>query len=708
MLIFYYSNFCGNCRNIVYPNVSSGTRPQMLQVALAKDYTAVKFKNYTRNKENFESADALILDVDNSASDNPDDWMTAEKLKTKLPEVHFIIHYSRNHMKGKDGKSPRPKFHVIFPLNKTIKTAARYEALATAVVAKNSNVFDSNALDAARFFFGTENPQFEIVNRGRYCIDEIISDKLLKPIFEGYRNNTLHTLAVQLLTKYGDCAKSVEEYEKGVLRCIPPMKDSEAKKIWNSALKFYNSTISQAPGYVKPEEYKKEEPELMPANRDFTDVGEAGVFVKKYGETIAYNDSVGWLNYRGGCWQHGDGVEGVAITKMVELTDEQLTEAKTAEDEVYQRFVIRRRSQNGIAAVVKLAKSKLHKPLEQFDADPFLLATPTKIYDLRLGLDGARENTADALCIKRASVDAGDPQNELWQEFLRMIFRWDPSTSEYVQTLCGMALFGRVFAEKLVISYGSGRNGKSTFWDTVGHELGSYCGSIAAEILTNSSRSNPQNEIAELRGRRLVIASETDESKKLSEALVKQLTSTDKLHGCLKFHQPFDFEPSHTLVLHTNHLPSFSGTDDGIARRLLVIPFTAKIEGDGCIQNYSAYLRENAKGSALAWCIEGAKKAYNLNFNLDSITPQCVLDATNSYKSDNDWLSEFLSEHCVQGSKVYLKELYSRFNDFCLSNGTRKVPNKQALSAAFERAGFQKLRDRNGIYFSGIELKSII
>ena len=106
---------------------------------------------------------------------------------------------------------------------------------------------------------------------------------------------------------------------------------------------------------------------------------------------------------------------------------------------------------------------------------------------------------------------------------------------------------------------------------------------------------------------------------RLNTATVKQLCSTDEIQAEKKYKAPFHFVPSHTLVLYTNHLPKVGANDDGIWRRLIVIPFNAKIVGAGDIKNYADYLYDNAGGYIMSWIIEGAKKAIDLDFKTNSV-----------------------------------------------------------------------------------------
>lgn len=150
--------------------------------------------------------------------------------------------------------------------------------------------------------------------------------------------------------------------------------------------------------------------------------------------------------------------------------------------------------------------------------------------------------------------------------------------------ICGLAAVGKVEVEALIIAYGCGRNGKSTFWNSVSRVLGLYSGNISADTLTFGCRRNVKPEMAEVKGKRLLIAAEMQEGARLNDSTVKQLCSVDDIFAEKKYKDPFSFSPSHSLVLYTNHLPRVSASDDGTWRRLIVIPFNAKIEGKSDIK----------------------------------------------------------------------------------------------------------------------------
>ena len=152
---------------------------------------------------------------------------------------------------------------------------------------------------------------------------------------------------------------------------------------------------------------------------------------------------------------------------------------------------------------------------------------------------------------------------EIWQEALETFFQGDKALIRYVQLIAGLIAVGKVWLEAILIAYGEGRNGKSTFWNTISHVLGSYSGQISADALTVGCKRNVKPEMAELKGKRFVIAAELGEGQRLNTSIIKQLCSTDEIFAEKKYKDPFSFVPSHTLVLYTNHLPKVGATDAG-------------------------------------------------------------------------------------------------------------------------------------------------
>lgn len=338
------------------------------------------------------------------------------------------------------------------------------------------------------------------------------------------------------------------------------------------------------------------------------------------------------------------------------------------------------------------------------DADCFALCTPDATFDLRQGMAGAREHSPEDFITKITSVSPNAKGMDIWQDCLKLIFQDNQELIDYVQMICGLAAIGKVYVEALIIAYGDGRNGKSTFWNVISRVLGLYSGNISADTLTVGCRRNIKPEMAEVKGKRLLIAAEMQEGARLNDSTVKQLCSTDDVFAEKKYKDPFSFKPCHTLVLYTNHLPRVSASDDGIWRRLIVIPFNAKITGSSDIKNYSEYLYDNAGGAILSWIIEGSKKVIDTDYHIP--VPDCVQNAIDEYRSQNDWFGHFLEDKCELdvSFRESSSKLYQTYRNYC--NDTNEYSRSTAdFYFALENAGFERIKVKNKRFFKGLRLR---
>lgn len=226
------------------------------------DYVCASYKNNYRCKANFLSANCVPFDIDNDHSDSKDDWLDVKDVADFFYGVPFLVQYSRHHMKQKDNKSPRPRFHVIFPINE-ITNEEDYRNLKVRIHSIFPYV-DEKALDSARFFYGTDNPEVDYVD-GYSSLTDFLKELDEADAFaglddgstipEGSRNSTMHKFAVRILKRYGLSEEAKEQYRFDAEKCTPPLEKDELNTIWKSALKYYQSAIATNPNYVKPDEY---------------------------------------------------------------------------------------------------------------------------------------------------------------------------------------------------------------------------------------------------------------------------------------------------------------------------------------------------------------------------------------------------------------------------------------------------------------------
>ena len=743
----YHSDSRETPANCTYMHKVEVTDKDTLLKAVAHDYVCAEYKDGYRSNDNFLGSDCLPVDCDNDHSDDPESWVYPSDVANAFPGVAFAVHYSRNHMKVKAGKAARPKFHVFFSIDR-IKDAGQYSELKK-LVNTIFPYFDTKALDAARFFFGTQKPQVEIFD-GPMTLSTFLADDDFDAdldsgsygdivIPEGSRNATLSHYAGRILKRFGNKEEAHAHFEEVAACCQPPLEQSELDTIWRSAQRFYEK-VSAQDGYIPPEQYNQD---LQLKPTDYSDVGQATVLSREYEDRLRYSPSTDFLVYNGRFWEES---KPKAQAVAQELTTRQLEEAETeikkATDEMmkngawellasmgpkkatmafsseqarsfqkyenattYRNYAIKRRDSKYITAALKEAHPMVEIDQRQLDADEFLLNTPSATYDLRIGLPSAHEHTPADFITKQTTVDPSDDGMDIWQDALETFFCGDNELIDYVQEIAGLSAIGKVCVEGLIIAYGEGRNGKSTFWNTLSRVLGTYSGNMSADTLTVGCKRNVKPELAEAKGKRIIIAAELEEGMRLNTSNVKQLCSTDEIYAEKKYKDPFSFVPSHTLVLYTNHLPKVGAIDAGTWRRLIVIPFNAKIEGSSDIKNYADYLFNKAGGAILKWIMTGAKRVIEKDYHI--VKPAVVEAAIQKYKDNNDWLSQFLDECCEIDSSYSAKsgDIYNAYRSYCMQVGDY-IRSTTDFYTALECAGFERKRSKSARLLFGLQLKS--
>lgn len=250
----------GNNTNCLYPDFHTATDVETLKRLVANDHTFICFKNNYRDEKNFKHTDTLVVDCDNTHSDDPKDWVKKEDIIEEFTDVAMLLYTSRNHMKPKDGKAPRPKYHIIFFVDR-ITSPEEYKRLIKRVQ-EFFPYFDTKAQDAARFFYG--NPDAEIyVQAGilnlSMFFDEDAFAHMDQEIHEGSRNATMFRWAVRSMKRYGNTEESRKCFYRQAERCNPPLDDEELQTIWRSANKYYKRIAAQ-PDYISPEVYNAKGP----------------------------------------------------------------------------------------------------------------------------------------------------------------------------------------------------------------------------------------------------------------------------------------------------------------------------------------------------------------------------------------------------------------------------------------------------------------
>ena len=258
-ITIYTADCIGNAANCLYPNEVKITDDFSAKLAFATDMVCARYKNNYRNTANFEVANALPGDCDNDHSEIAADWVTPEDIAEFFADVPYVLHFSRHHEKPKGEKGPRPRFHIVFRIDPE-QDADRYTALKKRLLAVFP-FFDANATDAARFLFGTEDPQV-IYHPGTISLNAFLDDReneqafadLGRTIPEGSRNSTMSQIGAKIIKRYGDTPEAKNLFLQAAEQCTPPLDEQELENIWAGKQKLY-AKMRKQPGYILPDAY---------------------------------------------------------------------------------------------------------------------------------------------------------------------------------------------------------------------------------------------------------------------------------------------------------------------------------------------------------------------------------------------------------------------------------------------------------------------
>lgn len=344
-----------------------------------------------------------------------------------------------------------------------------------------------------------------------------------------------------------------------------------------------------------------------------------------------------------------------------------------------------------VAAVERLARAdrRYATRAEDWDADPWLLNTPAGPVDLRTGRLMAPD---PSLLLSRCTSVAPGGRSPRWERFLKEVTDGDDELVEYLRRLSGLSLVGAVIEHLLALLYGSGRNGKGVFLGALQSVLGDYAGSAPAEMFLEARGERHPTELATLHGRRVVVAQETDEGRRLNESRVKALTGGDRITARFMRGDFFEFVPSHTLLIATNNKPRLRHVDEAIRARLHLVPFTVTIPAEKRDPNLSMKLREEW-GGILQWMIDGC-----LEYQSNGLQPpERVRDASAEYFEQEDELSDWIASHCVRDASAWASadDLFNSWVRYCKAAGLAPG-HKIALGQRLESAGFQRVKGTGG------------
>lgn len=641
--------------------------------------------------------------------------------KEALSYYEHIWHTTWKHAQAR--RRGRGRYRAIVALSRPVPLN-EWDAFWPRFVAMFGGAQDESCRDPARMYYlpsaptGTEE-QAELIYQPGYALD--VDDVLLDPLPEfavpvaaptpeplDLENYTPSPWAVEwALNKLDALAREVEKVNDAeepmhpilnkaaftVGGMIPHLLEEEA-----AALRLLEAALWRNPGreekYIpiitRGLESGQERPFTPEQRYAWTDTGNAERIRDMFEGKLHYvSDWKSWLVWGGANWSMVPTIQPQVKEAVRRIHEEAANIAREDIQKTAKAFALKSESASSRRAAEFLVQSEPGVAISHhdIDADPWVLGCTNGILDLRTGK--IREATPADL-ITRTTLLAYDPAAEAptWENFLLEIMGGDESLVGYLRRAVGYSITGDVQEQKLFFLYGKGANGKSTFVNALLNILGTYAAPGAPELLMQKKTGAHPTEQADLVGRRLVSSQEIEEGRYWNEALLKQLTGGDPIQT-RRMHEDFwTFQPTHKFWVSGNHKPNVRGTDDGIWRRLILIPFEQSFKG-----REDRYLPQRLRAELpgiLAWAVRGCLEWQESGLE----APEEIEKAVKEYRSEQDIIAQFLKDRCEQGAELTCsrQQLRSAYEAWCDAEGDRRPFSPRAFNNAMRDRGFVEIR----------------
>ena len=348
-----------------------------------------------------------------------------------------------------------------------------------------------------------------------------------------------------------------------------------------------------------------------------------------------------------------------------------------------------------INGILKELAPQVRVSSDDFDTHPDLLAVKNGVVDLRTG--ELQPHDPRLRLTKQIDFEF-DPDAEAprFLQFLDEIFEGVDGMPDFIRRLTGYGITGHTGEQCFAIAYGHGANGKSALTDILGHVFRPITTNTAFSTFEQKPSGGIPNDIAALRGSRLVFASEGDQGKWMSESTIKRAVSQDELSARFMRQEFFSFQPTFLIWMSTNHKPRFKGVDPGLWRRVKLIPFKRFFAPEERDHYLGQRLREEAPG-ILAWAIRGANEWYANGLQ----DPVAVTQATSAYREMSDVLSGFVDNYLTveEGIKTNQVDIYEAYKTYALDREgmrERDLWSPRAFYEALEERGHYRKKAKQG------------
>ena len=425
-------------------------------------------------------------------------------------------------------------------------------------------------------------------------------------------------------------------------------------------------------------------------------------FAEHYGTNHRFEiDSKAWMVWADRRWSYD--THSIALNSTIQRMVQELRRFQKSNDTIASvvKKLSNARTRSNVITILSIEPALCIRHLE-LDAHAHLISFPNGAYNLDTEQFIHDENALRPLYLhKQMHVayhsTATCPQ---WLEFLGRIFMHDMELIRFVQKIMALSLYGNVSVERLFMAYGSGKNGKTTFYNVLKQIMGPYAVAIPSSTLLHKRNKDQRldYEVTDLLDKaRLAIASELPEQSDFDSISLKQLCSRDHIHAKQIYNSMYSFSPTHQLHIHANYLPNFNAQDKALLRRIVVIPFDYRVPDSETIENYDVVLLREGSG-ILNWLIDGWK-LYRKEGLRDF--PTRVVDLMQNYTENCDILNNFIDNHCKRGDDLKCT-LASFYEAFIHHTGNSKM-KQNTVSKRLKDAGYEVRKGNyNKTYVSGL------
>lgn len=438
-------------------------------------------------------------------------------------------------------------------------------------------------------------------------------------------------------------------------------------------------------------------------------------YIRRQGHDVRWTPEAGYFIYSEGKWEKDelDRVRAFAQDAFedMRIRAEAYLDAAIREDNQDARAAAMRRKQyaqryrntrhmNDALTQLKALRDVATR-IDEFDRNPHLLAAKNGVIDLRTG--ELLPHSAAYMLTRRIEFDYNPTARApRWERYLEEVFPNHPDLPAYMQRLVGYGITGNTDEQCFVILWGTGANGKSVFTETLTEVFRDITVTTPFSTFESKPSGAVPNDVAALKGARLVMASEGEADKPMAEAILKRVTGRDRIPARFMRQEYFEFRPTFLLFLASNTKPRFKGQDEGLWRRVKLIPWERYFAPHERDHYLDRKLLAEGEG-ILAWAVRGAVEWYRSGLR----DPGCVIEATAEYRENSNALAGFLPGIYVKGDPtdaVPLSELYSDYLNWTDEENlqNREIWTRTLFVRALEERGFQRRRRAKGYVIVGI------